>query len=145
MTKDRRPNRLPAWQELSVYIGLGLLLATGVAWLLLDWFIRIPGEFGPEHHAAEHWALVTHGVLAYVFMVVVGSLIPIHIKLGWSLGRNRTSGSALSGTLLLLSLSALGLYYVADDDARTWINIVHWSLGLLAPIAILSHVLRAHR
>ena len=145
MTNDRRPTRLPAWQEWSVYIGLGLLVATGAVWLLLDRFVRIPGEFGAEHHEAEHWALVAHGVVAYVFLVVAGSLIPVHIKPGWSLGRNRSSGSALGGTLLLLSLSALGLYYTADDDARTWISIAHWSLGLFAPIAILFHVLRAQR
>ena len=145
MTNNRRPTRLPAWQEWSVYIGLGLLFVTGAVWLLLDWFVRVPGEFGPEHHPAQHWSLVAHGVIAYIFLVVAGSLIPIHIKLGWSLGGNRSSGSALGGTLLLLSLTALGLYYAADDGARTWTSIAHWSLGLLAPIAILFHVIRARR
>lgn len=143
MTSNRRPTRLPAWQEWSVYIGLGLLFATGVVWLLLDWFVRVPGEFGPEHHPAEHWSLVAHGVVAYIFLVVAGSLVPIHIKLGWSLGGNRSSGSALGGTLLLVSLSALGLYYAADDGTRTWISIAHWSLGLFAPIAIVVHIFRA--
>ena len=145
MTGDGRPTRLSRWQEWSVYLSLGLILTTGIAWLLLDWFVRVPSEFGPEHHPAEHWSIVAHGIGAYFFMVVLGSLIPVHIKLGWILGRNRLSGSALAGNILVLSLTALGLYYVSDDIFRNWISVAHWSLGLLAVPAILVHVLRTRR
>ena len=37
------PTRLPGWQERSIYVGLGLLFATGIMRLLLDWFVRVPG------------------------------------------------------------------------------------------------------
>lgn len=143
MTNDRRPTRLPGWQEWSIYIGLGLLFATGVGWLLLDWFVRVPGEFGPERHPAQHWSMVAHGILAYCFLAIAGSLIPIHIRLGWILGRQRASGSAMAGTLILLSITALGLYYAADDVARNWISIAHWTLGLLVLLAIAVHVIPA--
>ena len=145
MISGRSPNRLPRWQEWSIYLGFGLLFASGAAWLLLDWFVRITGEFGPEHHPAQHWAIVIHGIAAYVFVATLGSLVPVHIKLGWMLGANRWSGSALAGTLLLLSLTALGLYYASDDLWRSWTSIVHWSFGLLALLAILLHVLRARK
>ena len=143
MTKDRSPNRLPRWQEWSIYLGFGLLFSTGVIWLLLDWFVRVPGEFGPEHHPAQHWSIIIHGISAYFFLATMGSLLPLHIKLGWILGQHRWSGSALAGTLLLLSLTALGLYYAADDLSRSWTSIVHWCVGLLALVTILLHVLRA--
>lgn len=143
MTNGRSPNRLPHWQEWSIYLGFGLLFASGAAWLLLDWFVRVTGEFGPEHHPAQHWAIIIHGIAAYFFLAIIGSLIPLHIKLGWVLGQHRWSGSALASTLLLLSLTALGLYYVGDDLSRSWTSIVHWSLGLLALLAILLHILRA--
>lgn len=143
MTKDRSPNRLPRWQEWSIYLGFGLLFSSGVVWLLLDWFVRVTGEFGPEHHPAQHWSIVVHGIAAYVFLAVIGSLIPLHIKLGWILGQHRWSGSALAATLLVLSLTALGLYYASDDLSRSWTSIVHWSVGLFALLTILLHVVRA--
>ena len=143
MTKDRSPNRLPRWQEWSIYLGFGLLFASGVVWLLLEWLVRITGEFGPEHHPAQHWSLIIHGIAAYFFIATIGSLIPVHIKLGWILGGQRLSGSALAGTLLLLSLTALGLYYASDDLLRNWTSVTHWSLGLFSLLAIVLHVLRA--
>ena len=143
MTNGRSPNRLPRWQEWSIYLGFGLLFATGAGWLLLDWFVRVTGEFGPEHHPAQHWSIVIHGIAAYFFLATLGSLVPVHIKLGWILGGHRWSGSALAGTLLLLSLTALGLYYASDDLSRSWASTVHWVVGLFALLAILLHVLRA--
>lgn len=143
MTNGRSPNRLPRWQEWSIYLGFGLLFSSGVIWLLLEWFVRVTGEFGPEHHPGQHWSLIVHGIAAYFFMATIGSLIPVHIKLGWVLGGHRWSGSALAGTLLLLSLTALGLYYASDELLRNWTSVIHWSLGLLSLLAIVLHVLRA--
>ena len=37
----RRPTRLPRWHEWSIYVGFGLLLATGLAWLALDRWVRL--------------------------------------------------------------------------------------------------------
>ena len=54
---SRRPTRLPSWQEWAVYVSLGLLAASGLAWLLLDQWVRVAGEFGPEPHPAERIAL----------------------------------------------------------------------------------------
>lgn len=145
MSLARRPSRLPRWQEWAVYLTLGLLIASGVAWLVLDNFARSAGEFGPEHHPAERWALVFHGIIGYVFLVVAGAMIPVHIRLGWHLGRHRWTGSTLASTCVLLTLTALGLYYLGDELSRHWVSIVHWSLGLFAVPALLVHALRGRR
>jgi hypothetical protein len=137
----RRPGRLPRWQEWSVYVTLGLLIATGVAWLLLDWFVRIAGDFGPEHHPAEHWMLVGHGVTAYAFLLIGGAMIPVHITLGWNTRRNLKSGLTLAGTCLVLTVSALGLYYMADEISRKWVSLLHWTVGLAVVPALLVHAL----
>lgn len=145
MRKQRRPGRLLRWQEWSVYTSFGLLFATGVAWLLLDSFVRITGEFGPEHHPAEPWALMTHGIVAYAFLVVAGAMIPVHITLGWNTRRNLKSGLTLTGTLLLLASTALGLYYNGDEVGRHWVSVVHWGVGLVALPALMVHALRGRR
>jgi len=143
--KVRRPGRLPRWQEWSVYVSFGLLAATGIAWLPLDWFVRVAGEFGPEHHPAEHWVLIAHGVAAYVFLIVAGAMIPVHVTLGWNTRRNLKTGLTLAGVLLLLAVTALGLYYLGDEDSRAWVSIIHWSVGLVAALVLLIHALIGRR
>ena len=141
MKKVRRPGRLQRWQEWSVYATLGALIATGVAWLLLDWFVRVNGEFGPEHHPAEHWSLIAHGVAAYAFLIIGGAMIPVHITLGWNMRRNLKSGLTLASTCLVLAITGLGLYYLGDEISRNWVSIIHWVVGLIAVPALLIHAL----
>jgi hypothetical protein len=141
----RRPTRLPRWHELAVYVGFGALLITGVAWLALDQWVRVAGEFGPEHHPAQNIVLIVHGVAAYAFLIVAGALIPVHVKLGWSIGRNWISGVTLASILGVLSVSALGLYYLSGDAARGWSSLAHWTIGLIALPALLIHVIRGRR
>jgi len=141
MKKVRRPGRLPRWQEWSVYASLGSLIATGIVWLLLDWFVRVNGEFGPEHHPAEHAMLIVHGVAAYTFLIIGGAMIPVHITLGWNTRRNLRSGLTLAGTCLVLVVTALGLYYLGDEISRNWVSVVHWVVVLIVIPALLIHAI----
>lgn len=144
MTRRQR-GRMPPWQEQAVYLCFGLLLATGAAWLLLDKLVRIAGEFGPEHHPAQQIALIAHGIAAYGFLIVLGTLLPVHITAGWNGKRNRKSGASVLGTLLLLGATALGLYYLGDDRLRASAGFVHWSVGLVATPLLAIHALRGRR
>ena len=138
----RRPTYLPRWQERAVYLSFGLLLASGVAWLALDRWVRVAGEFGPEHHAAEHWMLIVHATGAYAFLVILGAMIPVHIPLGWNQRRNRVSGAIFLGLLALPSLTAIGLYYIGEDSLRAVTSLVHWIAGIVALPGLLIHVIR---
>jgi hypothetical protein len=138
----RRPTNLPPWQELAVYLSFGLLLLTGIAWLIFDTWVRVQGDFGPEHHPAERLVLIVHAVGAYAFLLVVGAMIPVHIPLGWHQRRNLVSGTTLVTICGLLGLTALGLYYVGDDIVRSWTSLIHWIVGLAALPALLVHVTR---
>jgi len=141
----KRPSRLPKWQEWSVYATLGLLIVTGLAWLALDWWVRIEGEFGPEHHPAEHVALIVHGIAAFAFLVVGGSMIPVHVKLGWNLKRNWKSGLWLGLSTIVTALTALGLYYLGEDSLRSAASLAHWVVGLVIIPALLVHAVRGRR
>ena len=140
--KPRRPTRLPSWHEWSIYGALGALLITGLAWLVFDKWIRVAGEFGPEHHPAEHILIILHGIAAYAFLIVAGALIPVHVKVGWSTARNRISGIALASILIFLALTALGLYYIGGDTPRDWSSLAHWTVGIVAIPAFLIHMIR---
>lgn len=145
MRKARATGRLPRWQEWAVYVSFGVLAVTGIAWLLFDRFVRVAGDFGSEHHPAEHLVLIAHGVAAYAFLIIGGALIPVHVTLGWNTGRNVKTGLTLAAACLVLAVSALGLYYVGDELSRNVVSIVHWLIGLLGIPALLVHVLTGRR
>lgn len=138
----RRAGRLPRWQEWTVYVSFGLLCASGIAWLLLDNFVRVAGEFGPQPHPAERWVLIVHGVVAYAFLIVAGTMVPVHIVAGWNKRRNLKSGLTFAGTLLLLALTALALYYLGDELVRPQVSLAHWIAGLAALPLLLIHALK---
>lgn len=141
----RRPTRLPRWHEWSIYLGFGILLLTGLAWLAFDKWVRISGEFGPEHHPGQHLLIIIHGIVAYAFLIVVGALIPVHVKVGWSTARNKVSGLTTASLLGFVALTALGLYYAGGDTAREWSSLAHWIVGIVVAPALLIHVLRGLR
>lgn len=133
---------LPKWHEWLVYVTVALLTLSGGAWLLLDRFGKVEGEFGPEQNPTLPWLLLIHGVLAYAFLVVAAMLIPVHMRLGWKAFRNRMSGLVLVGTGLVLALTGLVLYYASAEGFRAWTSTAHWVIGLGLPIALLVHVIR---
>ncbi|HET7577349.1 MAG TPA: hypothetical protein VFK19_12415 [Sphingomicrobium sp.] len=133
---------LPRWHEWLVYLTAGLLTLTGVAWLILDRFGKIEGEFGPEQNPILPWLLMAHGVLAYSFLVVAAMLLPVHVRLGWNAGRNRNSGLLLISIGFVLAVSGLGLYYLSAEGVRAFTSTAHWLIGLVLPIGLIVHVLR---
>ncbi len=141
----RQPNRLPRWHEWAVYWSAGLILLTGIGWLLLDRWVRVAGEFGPAHHPAQHLTLIAHAIGAYAFLTVIGALIPVHIPLGWRRGVNRVSGTIVVALCAVLALSGLGLYYFGGELARSWASLVHWTVGLAAAPALVIHAMRGRR
>ncbi len=148
MTRKRRPSfaaRLPGWQEVAIYAAFGALFATGLVWLWLEHFVRVTGEFGPQHHPAQTWLLKGHGIAAYAFAITAGALIPVHIRLGWRGKRNRRSGLTLVVLALALALTGLGLYYIAGDDARGVASIAHWTIGIGCGLALAIHAWRGRQ
>lgn len=134
--------RLPRWHERLIYAATALLVGTGVAWLLLDRFGSVQGEFGPEPSPALPWMLLMHGTAAYAFTVIAAMLVPVHMRLGWKSGRNRPSGLLLVGVSLFLLLTGLALYYTTADSLRSAASLAHWAIGLGTPILILVHLVR---
>ena len=74
------------------------MFATGALWLLFHYFVRVHGEFGDRPHALEIWWLRLHGAAAMLTLLVLGSLVPIHVRRGWHQRKNLLAGAIL-GTL----------------------------------------------
>jgi hypothetical protein len=140
--KARRPTQLARWHEWSIYLLFGALLVSGVGWLMLDKWVRVAGDFGPEHHPAQHDLIIIHGIAAYLFLLALGALVPVHVKSGWAMRRNRLSGVAIASLLGVAVLTALGLYYIGGEEARGFSSLLHWVVGLIALPALVIHVVR---
>lgn len=143
--KPKNGPKLRPWQEAGVYGVFGLLAATGVAWLLLHHFGQVEGEFGPTVNPAEHPLIVVHGVLSFGFLLLGGIILEGHVPAAWSKRRNLYTGVGLLVALGLAALTALGLYYLADDRLRGWTSLAHWTVGLAALAVLAPHAIRRGR
>ena len=137
--------RLTSGHQKWVYWTAAALFASGVLWLVFHYFLQTQGEFGPAPHPLEHWWLRLHGAGAMLALLVVGSLLPIHVRRGWHQRRNLPLGIALSSAVLLLTLSGYALYYFGGEEARPWISVFHWGIGIASPLALVWHVASGRR
>jgi len=135
-----RPKR---WQRWAVYLLAGLLFATGIAWLAAHYLLVSQGPFGEQQPSAvEPWALRLHGVVAYGFVFIFGSMSVAHIALGWRLRRHLVSGIAMTALCAVLAGSAVLLYY-APEDWHGVVSAVHWCVGLALLPVLLAHIVAA--
>lgn len=133
--------RLSPRRERLVH-GIGSLLwSSGVAWIVLHYFLRQPGEFGEQPHPLEIWSLRLHGAAAFATLWLLGLLWPIHVLPAWR-ARRRASGLVVAGASFVLVASGWLLYYGSGDDARAGVALVHWCVGLVLLLPYLWHVLR---
>jgi hypothetical protein len=135
----RLQQRLRRSHELWVYGSGGLLAVSGGAWLLCHFFLRLPG---PAPHPLEVWWLRLHGAALLAFLTVVGTLLPAHVVYGWRHRMNLGTGIPLLSVVAVLTLTGYGLYYLVDDDLRSWTSLVHWVVGLLAVALLALHAVR---
>jgi hypothetical protein len=132
--------RLTSGHRQWVYWTAAALFATGALWLVFHYFLQVQREFGPAPHPLEHWWLRLHGAAAMLALLVVGSLLPIHVRRGWHQRRNLPLGIALVSAVLLLTLSGYALYYFGGEEARPWISVFHWGIGIVSPLALVWHI-----
>jgi hypothetical protein len=113
--------------------------------LVFHYFLRQHGEFGEAPHPLEVWWLRLHGACAMLVLIVMGSLLPIHVRRGWHQRKNLLAGSVIVAILVLLIASGYALYYYGGEEARPLISAFHWIVGLGAPLALIWHILRGRR
>ena len=139
------PVRLGHRRRLGLYVvGLGLW-ASGGLWLVFHYWMVQQGEFGPQTNPLEPWWLKLHGAFAFAAIWMSGLLWGVHVTAAWPFGRRRWSGAAMTGVLLLLMVSGYLLYYVGNETARSYVSIVHWTVGLACPLFFVWHRFKRRR
>ena len=128
---------MPAWQAIPTHLIFLLCAVSGVLYLLVHEFEIAP--FAIKNHSI----LIAHSVTAYLFVMLFGAVMPVHIKSGWKSKRNRISGSLMVAVMSLLIISGLFLYYAVDmREAALW---VHWVIGCGLVLLFPAHYLLGRR
>jgi hypothetical protein len=103
------------------------------------------GEFGEQPHPAEPWSLKLHGAAAMAILVILGTLLPTHVRFAWHARRNRPNGIMLISVFAFLILTGYGLYYFGDERLRSWTSCLHLVVGLALPLALILHIRSGRR
>jgi peptidoglycan/LPS O-acetylase OafA/YrhL len=130
--------RLSKWHRRLVLAALIAVAASGVLWFVLhDVMERDPGEL-------LRILLVVHGVASFASAIAFGSLLSLHVLVGYRQKRNLVSGLTLVFAMTLLIASALFLYY-GGEESRADARLVHLAVGFAAMIAVPLHMVLGRR
>ncbi|MGH8253959.1 MAG: hypothetical protein ACRES2_07945 [Steroidobacteraceae bacterium] len=141
----RPPLKLRPAHRRWLYVCSVLLLVSGAGWLIAHYFLHGSGDFPGAPHPSEAWWLRLHGAAAMAFLIAFGAVLTHHVRSGWRQNVNRISGTVNLVVIGVLALSAYGLYYIGNDQARALTSIVHWTVGLIAAAALPAHVILGRR
>lgn len=141
----RLHNRLPPWHRRAIYGLTGLLLGSGLAWLVVAYALAAPGEDTPAPHALAGPLLAAHGIAAQLALLSFGLVGQAHLRTGWRLPAMRTVAFGLGTALLALVITGLGFYYVASEAAMIWLRWTHVAAGAALPAVLALHIRRARR
>ncbi len=133
----RTPIALSRRHQWWLYGTLAVLLITGLVWAALHYYFRA-GE--DEINAWEPRLLKIHGAAAMLSLLMLGTLVPLHIKRAWHARKNRLSGAMMIGWFAILTVTGYGLYYSGGEKLRAWTSWIHLGVGALLVPLIAWHV-----
>jgi hypothetical protein len=114
---------LGSWHKTAVLMTTAIVGLTGLFWFVLHDVI--------DDQAGEvvHVLLMLHGISSYVLLVVIGSLLPGHVRSGWTHRRNVATGLAVTAMMAALAMTGLALYYGGEElqNPAKWL---HLAVGL---------------
>jgi hypothetical protein len=127
----------PAFRN-ALYATFAILFLTGGVWLIADGLKdSANGEFWQQIAAT---LLMTHGGSAMVTLMMLGALVPLHMRYGWRARKNLSTGIAMATVGAILIVTAFGLYYFGAEGARAIAGDVHTWLGVASPVLLVAHI-----
>ena len=136
----------PRWFQSALVGGCSLLYATGC--LLAPTTLDMRAAWTPAWRLAANARLgmaAAHAALGLLAMIVVGALWSVHMRAGWRKRRQRGSGLWLVLGLLWLGISAVGVYYLADEGLANIAGLGHLAVGLALLPPFVWHAVTGHR
>jgi len=136
----------PGWFYPALLLTILVLAATGglltptLFEMRLEWDVpwRLQGNgqiaIGALHSAISFW-----------MMAMLGSLWNIHMRAGWRHRKHWRSGLGMAVLMLFLLVTAIGIYYLADERMALWAALSHLFAGGLVFLLFLYHAIIGYR
>ena len=125
--------KLSPTHKYLTYIGFIMVALSGAVWSLLH------DALASQARDLMHNLLVIHGASAFISLMILGALMPQHIRLAWHVKRNRISGGLMAIIALVIVVTGFGLYY-SNEDWREPIKWTHLIVGLVSIAALVLHI-----
>lgn len=129
--------------------GTGIRLHPYHYWLALVVMasLAISGLLWSTLHDLLHWEdvpmvrklLVAHGGFGFASLVLLGAMLPQHVRFAWVARRNMATGITAILVFLLLIVTAFGLYY-GPEEWNAFTKQAHLIIGIAAVAAIPVHI-----
>ena len=132
--------RLSKIHEYIIYLISFIVTISGFVWLYFDFFVRVETEYSLQVHPMQNIFLILHGSSSIIFLIILGSVLPIHVYKAWKIKNNRLSGGSFLLLFTILILTGIGLFYSAVEDNRRILSVLHWVIGILFPIFFVIHI-----
>jgi hypothetical protein len=112
---------------------------SGVLLLVFSRWIRVESGIGELHHPTEQWVRVTHSVLSYAALLLLGYLVKAHVLPGLKARKRLRSGVSMLAVFGILGGTALGILYSGEGTLNTVMIQVHDWLGVATVALFLFH------
>ena len=140
----RRGLRLSRRHRLTLYCASLLLFVSGVAWAWAN-HLDETAQVGESVRQWKPWLLKIHGFSALAFVLLLGTLLPGHVRRAWHARKNRGNGAFFLTSVSLLTLSGYALYYIGGEELRNAVSQFHLWLGVVAPVLLVWHIWSGRR
>ena len=128
------------WSTLITLAITGVLLLPGALEMRFQWDMGLMLPDGWRVYTA-----MTHAFAAFMILVILGALAPMHMRLGWRRRANLTTGFALLALLLTLVLSSLAIYYLASETISRVSSVAHMMAACFGGAIIALHAMIGRR
>lgn len=133
----RRRLQLRPGQRSTLYALSLLLFASGAAWA---WAHQLDESGREVWSGLKPSLLKLHGFAAVGFVLMIGTLLPTHVRRAWHARKNRKNGAFFLTAVGVLTISGYALYYLGDENWRSATRWLHLYLGLVSPLLLWLHV-----
>jgi len=123
----------------ALFVTGGLLVPTTLD-LQLEW--DVPWRLGADLRIA---VAAMHTTVAFLMLMLLGALLGIHARAGLRQRRNVRSGLGLVAVMGMLMVTAVGVYYLGDEQAAAIAALAHLVAGGGAPLLFGYHAWAGRR
>ena len=121
-----------------------VLFVSGAAWACVH-RLDEQGNAGDALRTFKPWLMKVHGFAAVGFVLLLGTLLPTHVRRAWHARKNRANGAFFLGAMSLLTIFGYALYYLSDETWRNTFSQFHLWLGLSSPLLLFWHIRSGRR